>query len=206
MPSIPEILTTVAMQYGVDPITAIATAYHESGLNPRSVGDNGTSFGLYQLHQGGELGNHTADWAFDPGNNARTALSVMGDVTKQHPSWSPGAIAAAAQRPANTAAYATAINNIYNQIKAGKLDLTKTVDVGGPLPGLPDLPNLSDVWRTLLAPFTATDDAMKSGSAAIGRIVNVLSLPNLGIRLFAGFIGMWALIFGVYLFTTGESA
>lgn len=35
------------------PLAAIA--HHESNLNPDAVGDNGTSFGLFQLHQGGAL-------------------------------------------------------------------------------------------------------------------------------------------------------
>jgi cell wall-associated NlpC family hydrolase len=35
------------------PLAAIA--HHESNLNPGAVGDQGTSFGLFQLHQGGAL-------------------------------------------------------------------------------------------------------------------------------------------------------
>jgi hypothetical protein len=45
----------VAAQAGVpDPIWE-TVAYMESGYNPNAVGDAGTSFGLFQLHEGGQL-------------------------------------------------------------------------------------------------------------------------------------------------------
>lgn len=108
------VIVKVATQLGVDPRLALAIAYQESGLDPTAVGDNGTSFGLYQLHRGGELGRNTEAWAFNPGNNAHRALSQVALVAKQHPNWSPGQIAAAAQRPANPTAYAASVNAIYD--------------------------------------------------------------------------------------------
>ncbi|MHB1701316.1 MAG: transglycosylase SLT domain-containing protein [Acidobacteriaceae bacterium] len=105
-----KIIDGVAQAKGVTPTTAVADAYVESGLNPKAVGDHGTSFGLYQLHEGGELGNLTPSQAFNPRTNANVALSTMGQVQAQHPNWSPGAVAAAAQRPANPGAYAQQVN------------------------------------------------------------------------------------------------
>jgi hypothetical protein len=105
-----KIIEEVAQAKGVTPTTAVADAYVESGLNPNAVGDHGTSFGLYQLHEGGELGNLTPSQAFDPRTNAEVALTTMGQVEAQHPNWSPGAVAAAAQRPANPGAYAQQVN------------------------------------------------------------------------------------------------
>jgi hypothetical protein len=107
------IITKVAQELGVDPKLAIAIARQESGLDPRSVGDNGTSFGLFQLHRGGELGNMSPEQAYDPETNARTALSQVAAVAKQHPDWSPGKIAAAAQRPADQAGYAKSVDALY---------------------------------------------------------------------------------------------
>jgi hypothetical protein len=112
-PQIVTIITGVANSVGVNPATAVATAQVESGLNPTDVGDNGTSFGLYQLHQGGELGNLTEAQAFSPQTNAQVALSHMAAVQAQDPNLSPGALAAAAQRPANPASYAEAVNAQY---------------------------------------------------------------------------------------------
>jgi hypothetical protein len=63
----------VFTKYGLDPAGGIAVALNESSLNPTAVGDGGTSFGLFQLHQGGALGSHSKAWAFDPVNNATAA-------------------------------------------------------------------------------------------------------------------------------------
>jgi len=112
---IKALITTIANEMGVNPQLAIAIAQQESGLNPQSVGDNGTSFGLYNLHEGGELGNLTKAQAFDPTTNIRTALAVVAQVAQQNPDMSPGQIAAAAQRPADPQAYAVAINNAMGQ-------------------------------------------------------------------------------------------
>ena len=111
--SVVDAIKAAAARYGVDPRLALADAQQESGLNPMSVGDQGTSFGLYQLHRGGELGNLTPAQAFDPATNADTALAVFAQVQAKNPTASPGQIAALAERPANPAAYAAAVNAIY---------------------------------------------------------------------------------------------
>lgn len=110
------IIVGTAQKYGINPLVAIATAIVESGLNPKAIGDNGTSFGLYQLHEGGELGNLTEHQAFDPATNADRALSTMAQFQKQNPSLSGGSLAAAAQRPANQSAYAAKINSVMQEI------------------------------------------------------------------------------------------
>lgn len=51
----------------------------ESGFNPNAVGDQGTSFGLFQLHKGGQLpAGMTAQQAFDPATNASIAMPRLG--------------------------------------------------------------------------------------------------------------------------------
>lgn len=72
-----KIVAQVAKQMGVDPATAIAAMLVESGGNAKAVGDRGSSFGLFQLHKGGELGKLTPEQAFDPVTNAQTALSYF---------------------------------------------------------------------------------------------------------------------------------
>jgi hypothetical protein len=101
-----KIVADVARQMGVDPVVAIAAMLVESGGNAQAVGDRGSSFGLFQLHRGGELGHMSPQQAFDPVTNARTALSQFkhGQVSN------PGAMAAAAQRPADRAGYAAKVN------------------------------------------------------------------------------------------------
>jgi hypothetical protein len=115
-------IIATAQAMGKDPATAIATAMHESGLNPFAVGDHGTSFGLFQLHKGGELGKMSPQQAFDPITNMRTALSHFG-------SGSGGAVAAHAQRPLNPTAYAKAVDALMP--RAREIVLHNTVMLDG---------------------------------------------------------------------------
>ncbi len=137
-------VASVAMKDGVDPVLALATAMHESGLNPRAVGDKGTSFGLFQLHRGGELGSLSRRQAFNASTNAGRALrefravehlsasallhrfsaQVRNDPTDRLASHAdimrlvgtPGEVAAVAQRPADPLGYAEKINKLYTKI------------------------------------------------------------------------------------------
>lgn len=108
-----DAIARAARELGVPVDLALAIAYHESGLNPNAVGDNGSSFGLFQLHRGGELGTMSQQQANDPYTNAKRALTEVASVMRRHPGWSYGQIAAAAQRPANQGAYAAAINGLH---------------------------------------------------------------------------------------------
>lgn len=45
-----SMIVNIAQQEGVDPSLALAVAQQESGFNPSAVGDNGKSFGLFQIH------------------------------------------------------------------------------------------------------------------------------------------------------------
>ena len=103
-----QIVAEVAREKGVDPVTAVATMLVESGGNATAVGDKGTSFGLFQLHRGGELGNMTQQQANDPRTNAETALSEFARNKGKYSD--PGQLAAASQRPANRQAYASKVD------------------------------------------------------------------------------------------------
>lgn len=48
--TIPEIIATTAKQYGIDPQLALYVSYKESKWEPNAVGDHGTSFGIFQIH------------------------------------------------------------------------------------------------------------------------------------------------------------
>ncbi|MBS1953214.1 MAG: transglycosylase SLT domain-containing protein [Cyanobacteria bacterium SZAS-4] len=112
-----RVVAQVARRLGVDPVVAVAAMLVESGGNPRAVGDNGHSFGLFQLNSRGELAQahlHPQQ-AFDPETNARVALSYF---RRGHTS-NPGAMAAAAQRPANRADYARKVNS--NMAEAARM-------------------------------------------------------------------------------------
>lgn len=106
-------IIAAAQHYGLDPAVALATAMHESGLNPHAIGDKGTSFGLFQLHKGGELGKMTAGQAFDPMTNAMRALSEFA----RHPGLTGGQLAATSQRPLNPTQYAKAVDALIPKAK-----------------------------------------------------------------------------------------
>ena len=137
-------IIAVARKMKVDPVLALATAMHESRLNPRAVGDKGTSFGLFQLHRGGELGSLSRRQAFNASTNAGRALrefravehlsasallhrfstQVRNDPTDRLATHAdimrlvgtPGEVAAVAQRPADPLGYAEKINKLYTKI------------------------------------------------------------------------------------------
>lgn len=116
MPTVIEsVIIDTANALHLDPYTAIATAIIESNLNPNAVGDNGTSYGLFQLHKGGELGKLTPKEAFDPLTNARTALGHMSEIAGQEDAAmiSPGELAALSQRPAHPGSYATEVDKVW---------------------------------------------------------------------------------------------
>lgn len=119
--TIGDVINAAAAKHGVDLVLAQATAWVESGLNPHAIGDDDTSFGLYQLHEGGELDNLSVDQAFEPSLNADVALSQFA-ATHAATGLEGGALAAAAQRPADPKAYATMIDHIIAQINNGTDD------------------------------------------------------------------------------------
>lgn len=48
--SIPQFIAETAKIYGIDPQLALYVSFKESGWNPQAIGDEGTSFGLWQIH------------------------------------------------------------------------------------------------------------------------------------------------------------
>lgn len=131
-----SVLATEAATFGLPAALVDAIAQHESGLNPYAIGDGGTSFGEFQLHQGGELGNLPGTLtqqeaaAFSPKTNADVALSELASVYAADPNADPGQIAARAQRPANPTAYAAAIDSILGGSSSTSTTSSGTQTVG----------------------------------------------------------------------------
>ncbi len=79
-PNIYAPVEAVAMQYGIPASLWEDIAYTESGYNPSAVGDNGSSFGLFQLHIGGQLPsqyNSNPSAVYDPTLNAQIAMPAI---------------------------------------------------------------------------------------------------------------------------------
>ena len=79
-----------------------ATAQQESGFNPYAIGDG--SYGIFQDEtQGGEGSGYSPQQLFDPTTSASISIPTIVAELKANPTASPGAIAVAAQRPADLA-------------------------------------------------------------------------------------------------------
>lgn len=126
-PTVDAALMEAAEQYGIPPAVMFATAQQESGLNPQAVGDQGTSFGLFQEHEGGEL--TSVAFAENPVDAAQKAAQTFAAARAQMPNATWGQIVAAAQRPANQAAYAQSVNGMLG--KAGNMPASQAASVLG---------------------------------------------------------------------------
>lgn len=145
--------------------TSLATAAVETGgtYNPKATGDNGTSFGEFQLHEGGELNNLPGSLsqqeteAFNPVTNATVAIQqIINTIKANAPAFdqNAGNVAAAAQRPQDAQGYATDIDQLLaNQ-------LTGTVGQGRSVIGS------STGADTVNVPDNITPANLASGSAS----------------------------------------
>lgn len=79
-------------QHGIPPALISAIIQVESGWDPRAVGDGGTSFGLFQLHIGGQAEDafkdgHSIEDLYDPKINTRYAMRYIGRAWDTHKGW-----------------------------------------------------------------------------------------------------------------------
>lgn len=88
-----------------------ATARVESGLNPSAVGDNGTSFGLFQHHIGGAGGSSlaSAQRYLDPATSIRERAREFRRLNIRG-----GRGAASLQRPADPSGYAKKVDAVLS--------------------------------------------------------------------------------------------
>ena len=75
----------IAQQYGVPENIWESVAQMESGYNPSVIGDNGTSFGIFQLHIGGQANNalnagYTKQDLLNPKINAMFGIPYIADA------------------------------------------------------------------------------------------------------------------------------
>jgi cell wall-associated NlpC family hydrolase len=117
-----QAIKQAAAANGLDWRPLAAIAHHESGLNPAAVGDQGTSFGLFQLHQGGALPAGTpASQATNPLWNANFAarqikgLNIQGLPVAQQ----IAQISRRFERPANPGAEIADAQRYYQTALAG---------------------------------------------------------------------------------------
>ena len=65
--TVAQLIVNLARQYNLDPQAVLAVARGEGGVNYGAIGDQGTSYGPFQLHVGGALpAGRDAAWANSP--------------------------------------------------------------------------------------------------------------------------------------------
>lgn len=71
-------VTAMATQLGIPSRILYSVIQVESGFNPTAIGDNGTSFGILQLHEGGQAPSGVPTSALlDPVTNAKYGLPAL---------------------------------------------------------------------------------------------------------------------------------
>lgn len=186
-PSGLQAIKAAAAKAGVawEPIAAID--YHESGLDPSSVGDGGTSFGLAQLHRGGALPANisnaqalNAQWNADFQARAVKALGIQNLPFNQQTQQ----ISARFERPQNVAGEVADANSWLaklGQQPAATTPAAAAPALSAPVVGMPTISPLS------LAPLQASLDLGQQTSQraldALGKIsgksVEAAAAPDL---------------------------
>lgn len=124
-PVVVDWIKQAAASTGADPAALLATSLMESGARRGRVGDQGTSFGPFQFHIGGALGSHSPQWA----NSYAAVLNRAQQFARY--GVHGGAGAAAVQRPADRANYATGVNDLLSRANS----ILGRTPSGAPAPG-----------------------------------------------------------------------
>lgn len=141
-----EDITEWANHFGLPPALCLADFWQECQGNVHAVGDGGTSFGPFQLHEGGELGDLTPAQAENLNIACSIALGHFAAVKAIEPGLVGGALAAAAQRPADPQVYADEVNTLMLEIGTGRppvgylASINAAADVPVPFPVKPPPP------------------------------------------------------------------
>lgn len=177
----------VAAQYGVDPQKlaeiSLGTASVESGFNPSAVNASyPPSYGLFQLDVAGEGAGLTQSEMDDPMVSAQTAIPIIAQALKANPGGDPGAIAAAAQRPANPALYATDVDAALQSLNASQLALQYQGTGTGQKQAATGTTTLGNVGPV---PITVSTSGLLAGLGGVGAVLAGLAVIVVGVVLIA---------------------
>lgn len=218
------IIESVALQNGVNPNLALATAQTEDpSLNPAAINSNGEySVGIYQENmQGGEGSGYSVSQLENPVLNAEISLSHIAAVQATMPGASPGQIAAAAQRPANPTAYAAEVNANYQKdvaASASAAGLTNAAPASYTITGVSSsssssssssyaTPNGTPIGTT--GQLLATLDHFLNPRPSELKFLSILPVVSTTLietviaRLIVGSVGGLIIIGSVYIFISG---
>ncbi len=179
-------IINAASQHGVDPALLLAVASVESSFNPGAVGDQGTSFGLFQNHVGG-AGGPTVQSARRFLNPVASARNAAERFSQHQGGATPGDIAYSIQRPANREEYVRRVNEAYSKFSK-RSDIKRLIGITTTQPQINTqlVPTSVEINRPISSfgtPLTPT-----TGTGKVGQPIRPVSLqpPQ---RSFASGIG-----------------
>lgn len=163
-----QLIRSLAPQYGVDPQAALAVAAQE-GLSG-GVGDNGTSFGPFQLHVGGALPQGRGrNWA-ESQAGIRYAIEQMSKVAKgKMGKAAVASIVAGFERPADPASETRNAVNSLAKFRPGPHG-AGTQAVLAKAPAVEELPAAKRNSLLSLFDGPAKRDEYRKGISALGDI------------------------------------
>lgn len=167
-----NLIRALAPQYGVDPQAALAVSSVE-GLSG-GVGDQGTSFGPFQLHEGGALPRGRGrQWA-ESGAGIRYALEQMSKVARgKRGRKAVEAIVSGFERPADPTSEVRNATNALASFRPGprgakfnELPNATGTTQWGNLPNAPARGGMSGVAKQMILRSIASGDAIDFGALA----------------------------------------
>ena len=115
-----NLIVQTARRYGVDPRAALAVASVEGGLRFGAVGDQGTSYGPFQLHVGGALPRgRGAGWANSPAGIDYALRRIAGVARGKRGRAAVAAIVRGFERPADPASEIAKALSRYGGVSGG---------------------------------------------------------------------------------------
>jgi hypothetical protein len=193
----------VAPTYGLDPRAVLAVASQE-GLSGK-IGDNGTSFGPWQLHKGGEYPatapqsqQEANEWAWSV-KGVNYALKRMSNVARgKSGSAAIVAIVDKFERPANKAAEIAGAERDYAEAASGKVGSaggTSAVSI------LKHLADLSPAGLAAQESVSAVQDArgVVKGTESVGSFLGKLTDPSFLLRGLEVVGGAVLALLGLYM-------
>lgn len=113
------LIAQMARQRGLDPAAVLSIASVEGGFNG-AIGDNGTSFGPFQMHEGGALPSGRGNQWANSRQGIAYALDHIASVARGlHGRQAIAAISSRFERPANVPAEIAKAASRYGQFSHG---------------------------------------------------------------------------------------
>lgn len=203
IPTVKQAIDTWSNAYGVPPIVLETIAQEESGGNPTQVGDNGTSFGVFQFHKGGGQGDgvpiSTLDnVSYESQQTAALAAPVYQQAKSLGLSGYPliQYVASHTGHPTDTgvmpASYNTQLQSAYQTVLAGGFGGSATTDPSGNL--VPSSSGSSSTSSSKSSSSSASTQTTAQGLAGLGQTV-VKGIE----KVFFGLAGMGVVLLGLYI-------